>query len=238
MQFQGYGAAFITDHNRVENTEKAKAISRADWRQTGYRSLEGEEVSLWKTHLVVLDNHERIDNRPFDTDASRIQVFIHEMNRRKIPVIASIPEYWFYHWNVGVSTGGTINDFVRWGINGFEIVNSAPKALDFPPAYRREIVELCRKNNLFMTGISDNHGYGYATAAWNAMRIPGWQAMDPDQLEIGGPVDPKSSKGLAQLKFWSARGTIRTTSSTCCAHPSLMQGSIGAHCCRWKLSPG
>ena len=36
---------------------------------------------------------------------------------------------------------------------------------------------------LFLTGISDNHGYGYATAVWNAMRIPGWQKMDPNQLE-------------------------------------------------------
>jgi len=34
-----------------------------------------------------------------------------------------------------------------------------------------------------MTGISDSHGYGFATAVWNAMRIPGWQHMDPDQLE-------------------------------------------------------
>ena len=25
-----------------------------------------------------------------------------------------------------------------------------------------------------MTGISDNHGWGYATAVWNAVRLPGW----------------------------------------------------------------
>ena len=180
---QGYNASFITDHNRVENTQKAKAISRVNWRETGYRSLEGEEVSLWKTHLVILGNHARVDNRPFDTDSSKIEAFIKEMNRQKITVIASIPEYWWYHWDVGVSTGGTFHDFVTWGINGFEIVNSAPKALDFPPSYRARIVELCRQNNLFMTGISDNHGYGYATAVWNAMQIPGWHTMDPDQLE-------------------------------------------------------
>ena len=41
-----------------------------------------------------------------------------------------------------------------WGIAGFEIINSAPKALDFPEAKRREIIALCRLHNLPMTGIS------------------------------------------------------------------------------------
>jgi len=178
---QGYNAAFITDHNRVESAQQAKALSRADWRRTGYRSLEGEEASLFKTHLVILGNHERIDNRPYDSDAKKIPLFIADMHQRKIPVIASIPEYWWYHWEG--SSLGTVDDFIQWGIDGFEIINSAPKALDFPPAYRRHIVELCRAHNLPMTGISDNHGWGYATAAWNALHLPGWQAMDPDQLE-------------------------------------------------------
>jgi hypothetical protein len=182
-QAQGYGAAFITDHNRIDAAEQAKAVTRADWRQTGYRSLEGEEVSLLKTHLVVLGAHERIDNQPWDSNPRKIRLFIAEMNKRRLPVIASIPEYWLYHWKPTITSMGTVDDFIAWGIQGFEIVNSAPIAGDFPPAYRRRIVELCRAHNLPMTGISDTHGWGYATAAWNAMRVPGWQQMDPDQLE-------------------------------------------------------
>jgi len=178
---QGYNASFITDHNRIESSQKAKAISRADWKATGYRSLEGEEVSLYRTHLVILGVHEKVDNRPYDSDAKKIPLFIKDMHKKGIPVIASLPEYWWYHWQG--SALGTVDDFVRWGINAFEIINSAPKALDFPPAYRRQIVELCRAHNLPITGISDNHGWGYATAAWNAMHIPGWQKMDPDRLE-------------------------------------------------------
>src|SRR3989338_2456463 len=69
---QGYEASFITDHNRIESSREAKALSRADWRQTGFRSLEGEEVSLWKTHLVVLGVHERIDNQPYDSDPAKV----------------------------------------------------------------------------------------------------------------------------------------------------------------------
>jgi hypothetical protein len=178
---QGYGASFITDHNRVEASQNAKALSRANWRETGYRSLEGEEASLYKTHLILLGVHEGVDNRPYDSDPKKIPLCIHDMQRKSIVVIAALPEHWFYHGEN--SPVGTLNDFIRWGIDGFEIVNSVPKALDFPPASRRNIVELCRQHNLPMTGVTDNHGWGYATAAWNAMRLPGWQSMDPDKLE-------------------------------------------------------
>jgi hypothetical protein len=186
---QGYDAAFITDHNRVEAAQIAQELSRReDWQQTGYRSLEGEEVSLKKTHVVILGNHERVDNRPYDSDGRKISSFIADMHAKGIPVIASLPEYWLYHWDKPIASqwgkdNGTVQDFVAWGMDGFEIVNSAPKALDFPKEDRLQIVDLCRRQNLYMTGISDNHGYGYATAVWNAMRIPGWQSMGPDVLE-------------------------------------------------------
>jgi len=181
-QRQGYSASFITDHNVVEASRIAKEISRQNWKETGYRSLEGEEASLYRTHLVVLGTHERVDNRPYDSDPRKIPVFVADMRKRGYPVIASIPEYWWYHWPTA-PIGGDIDDFARWGMEGFEIVNSAPKALDFPLAYRARVVQLCRTKNLFMTGISDNHGYGYATAAWNAIRLPDWRSMGPDELE-------------------------------------------------------
>ena len=178
---QGYNAAFITDHNLVEGAVRAKNASEADWKQTGYRSLEGEEVSLKKTHLVILGNRQKIDNVPFDLNGLKIHEFVTAMHQLQLPVIASLPEYWLYHWTE--AGYGSYQDFAAWGMDGFEIINSAPKAQDFPLAYRSKIVDLCRAYNLFMTGISDNHGYGYATAAWNAMRIPGWQSLAPDALE-------------------------------------------------------
>jgi len=52
------------DHNQVENTQKPRRFLLPRGNKRAYRSLEGEEISLWKTHLVVLGNHERIDNRP------------------------------------------------------------------------------------------------------------------------------------------------------------------------------
>jgi hypothetical protein len=209
-RLQGYDAAFITDHNRIEASDIAARESEQTWSSTGYRSLEGEEVSLAKTHLVILGNHERIDNHPYDSDPLRIQFFIADMHKAGFPVIASLPEYWLYHWAplTGKEEGkGTVNDFVAWGMDGFEIVNSAPKALDFPADYRAQIVDLCRNKNLFITGISDNHGYGYATAVWNAMTIPGWRLLDSVSLEKA-VLNQLKTKGfyavrvLERAKYW------------------------------------
>jgi hypothetical protein len=218
---QGFNAGFITDHNVVTASLEGKQISMQHWPTETYRSLQGQEISLWKTHLVVLGNHDVIDNRPYDSDPTRVPVFVSEIKDRGLPLIASLPEYWFYRWETpvvnnviaskklpgidvpppppalmkatlpspvkaeaaGTPAIGSINDLVKWGIAGFEIVNSAPKALDFPIEYRRKIGDLCKANNLFVTGISDTHGYGSATAVWNVMRIPGWDQLNADQLE-------------------------------------------------------
>ncbi len=174
---QGYGASFITDHNKIDSSREAKEISRKNWPGKRYVSLEGEEISLQKTHLAVLGVHERIDNRPYDSDHAKIHKFIKDTRKKGMLVIASLPEYWFYHWGNGVQ------DFITWGVDGFEVINSAPKALDFPPAMRSDILALCSTHNLFITGISDTHGYGYATAAWNAVLLPGWHDLDADTRE-------------------------------------------------------
>jgi hypothetical protein len=176
-RLQGYDAGFITDHNRVESAVEAKADSSRGWTSTGYRSLQGEEISLLETHLIVLGNRERIDNHPYDSDAAKVGLFVRDMTRKGLPVIASLPEYWWYH------SEAWLEDLIANGLAGVEVVNSAPKALDFPLSQRMEVVHLAKRENLFITGISDNHGYGYATAVWNAMRIPGWRHLAPDALE-------------------------------------------------------
>jgi hypothetical protein len=174
---QGFNAAFITNHNNIAGSVLGKDISQKNWRETGYRSLEGEEVTLYDSHFIVLGNHSPVSNIPYKSDDTKIQRFLEDMKKRGLPVIASLPEYWFYHW------GPDLQNFIQWGLQGFEIINSVPNALEFPISKRMEIVDLCHRENLFMTGASDNHGYGYATAVWNMMKIPGWQAMDPEQLE-------------------------------------------------------
>ena len=174
---QGFGANFITDHNHFEAAQAGIEESRKTWKETGMRSLEGEEVSLRLTHFLTLGNHKLVDHEPWDDDPYKIEAFVKEMRRRGITVVAALPQYWLDHWDK------TLGHYMDWGITGFEIYNSDTRVLDFPVDKRRGILEECRKHNLFVTAVSDNHGWGYATAAWNAMALPGWQKLDPDKLE-------------------------------------------------------
>src|SRR5207237_986989 len=74
--------------------------------------------------------------------------------------IASLPEYWRNHWD-------DLDRFVTAGVDGFEIVNCAPRALGFPRPARARVLELARDHDLLAVGASDNHGWGKATCVWN-----------------------------------------------------------------------
>ena len=195
---QGYDAAFITDHNDNQAAVRAKDLTEKNWRSTGYRSLAGEELSLFKTHLVVLGNGENIAREPFNSEPFLLKNAIQFAHARGLLILAALPEYWEYHspprdapperkWRLtrDVRRAETVDvrKLIAWGIDGFEIVNGDPKALDFPTDDRAQIVELCRRNNLLITGATDTHGYGGAAADWNAVRVPGWQRMGPAELE-------------------------------------------------------
>jgi len=174
---QGFGAAFITDHNVSRGAERGKILSQTLWPHPPYSSLQGEEISLFNTHLGVLGNTFPVNRDPYDSDAAKIPAFIALMHQSSYTVVAHLPEYWREHWKAGNT------DFLSWEVDGFEIVNSVPYCLDFPLSLRRQIIEHCRRKNLFVTGVSDNHGWGSATAAWSAMRISGWRSLPPDALE-------------------------------------------------------
>ncbi|MEI8190372.1 MAG: hypothetical protein WCI75_11705, partial [candidate division NC10 bacterium] len=173
----GFSAAFITDHNVITASAEARQISREEHAATGYRSLFGEEVSLYKAHIVALAPKEWIYNRPYDGDIDGLRRFLGDCGKRFDALcVLSLPEYWLRHW-------GELDKLVDWGAKGIEIVNSAPKGLDFPAEKRRQVVELCRRRNLFMDGATDNHGWSRAAYVWNVMRIPAQAAMGPDELE-------------------------------------------------------
>ncbi|HAH07350.1 MAG TPA: hypothetical protein DCM05_12655 [Elusimicrobia bacterium] len=173
----GFSAAFVTDHNTVPGSAEARQISREEHGKTGYRSLFGEELSLDRCHIVVLSPKEWIDNRPYDGSLEGLQRLLGECGTKHGALcVLSLPEYWLRHWE-------RVGQLADWGAQGVEIVNSAPKGLDFPAGKKREIIELCRRKNLFMVGATDNHGWSRAVLVWNVMRVPGHSAMGPDELE-------------------------------------------------------
>ncbi len=170
---QGFDASFITDHNKIAGAAQARAASR----ETGYRSLAGEELSLHDSHIIVLGNEKWIDNREYGDGLAGIKRFL-GVSRSEFGALAvlSLPEYWKHHWP-------RVEEMIEWGAAGIELVNGAPKTLDFPAEKRDQVVELARKHDIFLCGVSDSHGWGSAAYAWNALGIPGHTGMGPDALE-------------------------------------------------------
>ncbi len=171
----GFHAAFITDHNRVDGVSRAKINFDAQGRQ-GTIPLSGEEVSLQNCHLAVIGNAYEISNSTYDGSIPGTHKFLSVMKSSHALVIASLPEYWFYQWK-------TKPFFINWGIHGFELINSPPVSMDFPPSMRSEILALCREKHLIMTGVTDNHGWGSTVYVWNVTRLPGWRALSREKLD-------------------------------------------------------
>ncbi len=173
----GFHAAFITDHNVVSGAEDAVKNIFGQHQLEGIIPLRGEEVSLFQSHWVILGNKELIPNQKYDTGIEGIHNFIDELSKSSgVFVIASLPEYWLYHW-------GDLNDFIGRGLAGFEIANSAPIALNFPQSKKQFILDASKTHSLVLTGITDSHGWGSTIYVWNTMEIPGWRSIDRQNLE-------------------------------------------------------
>ena len=194
----GFGAAFVTDHN----TARAIRTALAEPARTGSASLPGIESSLSGLHLLVLGTSAEIPNAgPRDsweatgrligmlasglvpgTGAtaadSNAQASTPARTAPGAPpvLVASLPEYWQHHW------GPDLGTLVRWGVRGFEIWTSSPRAMDFPEQLRREVISRCRLDGLAMFAATDMHGFGYSATAWNVTRVAAWRRMGAGEL--------------------------------------------------------
>lgn len=180
---QGFNASFLTDHNEVTS------------KNTGPFALAGEEISLYRMSFILLSPQATVDRRIYKAGPNLIKLFIKDMHKRGLLVIGVLPYYWTHHWD----KEPILEDFIRWGVDGFEISNGAPRALNFPLQHQQKIRELSRRHNLILTGVSDNHGYGSAVPSWSVMRLPGWRSFSPDELQAA------IVNHLAQYRFDAVR---------------------------------
>ena len=235
----GFQANFITDHNLAEAALEARSLAGGG-RAGELIPMAGEEVSLHRSHWVVLGIRELIPNGPYDRGPEGVREFLQAMSRRSdLLVIASLPEYWLHDW------GGPLQDVIRWGVDGIEIANSAPKALDFPPEMRREVVRLCRENRLFMTGITDSHGWGSACYAWNLVSLPGWRALPRERVEpaLIGVLKKKRHRAVRVMSRVRAeprpgwRGTVSDPFLQAWEACRSMPLTHAASCLAWLWAP-
>jgi hypothetical protein len=147
---QGFQAAYVTDHNLVFDRPVVQPI----------RLLPGVEWSVDAQHVVALGAVSPIERARYDRDTRVMLGLFGELHRQGAIGIASLPEYWRNHWD-------DLDQFVAAGVDGFEIVNCAPKAIGFPAPARARVVELAETHDLLVVAASDNHGWGKVTCGWN-----------------------------------------------------------------------
>lgn len=170
----GFDAAFLTDHNRFGSATRW----RTDAAGRRPRLLDAEELSLSGLHLIVLGNRAEISNRGWNTSWDSTAALIRRVaaDSARPFLVASLPEYWRNHW------GPRLGDLTAWGVAGFEVWTTSPRAMELPPAERREVIARARLSGLALFGATDMHGYGNAATVWNVARLPGWRALGDSAL--------------------------------------------------------
>jgi hypothetical protein len=171
-QRAGFDAVFVTDHNTIAGLVPADvpvALCR------------GREVSAWRAHIVLLGGALDSVKGPYRRDwAGLLQLLADADTLYQSLSVASLPEYERHHWN-------RLDSLAAAGLDGFEIVNASPKANELSRARRDTVIDLARRTEKFVVGVSDHHGWGATSMVWSLVSVPGWQ-VEPDRL-CWGVVD-------------------------------------------------
>lgn len=167
---QGFQASYVTDHNIVYDGSMPPPAAEG----TSIRLLPGVEWSVYGQHVVAIGPVEPLPRDSFGLSTVRMVRIFNAIERQGALSIASLPEYWRNHQ-------AELNQFVLAGVDGFEIVNCAPKALGFPSDLRRQVIALAGSHDLVVVGASDNHGWGQVTCVWNVSQ-PGAQGFRTNRV--------------------------------------------------------
>ena len=159
----GFDAVFITDHNTVAGL---KAPSQSPNQPV---VCPGIEVSAWRSHIVLLGDSLPVDRSRYNHSLDALLTLLRVSDSAYGALsVASLPEYRRNHW-------GRLDTLVAAGLDGFEIVNAAPKANEFARADRDSVIRVARARNRFVVGVNDSHGWGATSMVWNLVRVTGTQ---------------------------------------------------------------
>ena len=172
----GYDVAYITDHGVITGAEQGYARNPAPAGE-GVTLLQGIEVTWTGEHVAILGAQRAYKGiltenlRDVDVQGLRLASLI--PNREPV-VIWNHP----HHLDrLPIAKGpGTP------GVRAIELSNGAPDSRDEVGRKRAEIVALAERNNLTLTGGSDNHGWGSTAPNWTLMLILGWRGLAGDAL--------------------------------------------------------
>jgi hypothetical protein len=178
----GFDAVFLTDHNTVTRRRGPGLPA----------SCPGIEVSAWRAHVLLLGDTLPVDRGPFTRDLDGLLRLLRTSEKAYGALtVASIPEYARNHW-------GRLDTLVANGLDGFEIVNAAPKANELGRAQRDSVIALAQRADRFLIGVSDHHGWGATSMVWNLVPVPGWRSA-PERLCAGVLARLGEGAGAVQI---------------------------------------
>ena len=149
----GFDAFFVTDHNRIDGW-KGKSLAGTPV------ACPGEELSLWRAHIVVLGNADSVPRSTYaDSMPGIVRLFNESESRWGALTLASIPEYDENHF-------GMIPIWIIAGVDGFEVSNAAPKANRQARAHVDSVVAITRRTGRWVAGVTDQHGMGATVQSW------------------------------------------------------------------------
>jgi hypothetical protein len=161
----GFDAVFITDHNTVAGLGTGDLEPGSEDQRTHPVLCPGIEVSAWRAHIVLLGDTLPVERHRYNGSLEQLLTLLRSSDSAYGALsVASLPEYQRNHWS-------RLDQLTAAGLDGFEIVNAAPKANELGQAQRDSVIALARLQNRFVVGVSDSHGWGSTNMVWNLVPV-------------------------------------------------------------------
>jgi len=144
----GFTNFFITEH---DNTKGFKTIPH-NIKNEDY-ILPGIQIRTTDGISILLLSKKQFKYEDFQEKS--IEELINLAHLKGMLVV--VPHWW--KWN-----NPPLQKLVDAGVDGFEIYNCGYRYLG--DEKRKEIIDICKNNNLMMFGSTDWHGYGYMSNIW------------------------------------------------------------------------
>ncbi len=157
-QGAGFDLAYVTDHSHVE-TALSAASGNPVRAGEGLSLLPGREVVFRDQHVLVLGT---LDPTAVIPDDAPWPILIQTIpnNLSRVPIATHAD---------------------RGGVYGIELLDADPRGLRQGVEEKELILAIADSLDLALIAGSNHHGWGRTAAGWTLVRIPGWQALSPEE---------------------------------------------------------
>ena len=155
----GFDLAYLSDHDNMDAVAATRRPN-PDLAGEGLSFLAGVEVRYRNQHVVVLGGVDPNGGIPPGEEwPTLIQTIPNNLSRVPLP------------------TRGKLG-----GVHAIELVDADPRGLRQSVEERDLILQIADSLGLTLVSGTNHHGWGRTAAAWNLIRVPGWQYLRPEEL--------------------------------------------------------